>query len=79
MIFDSERSGAIRGCIIADADKKPRIESTHLFQGEREIVIVHQDKRVQLANYSERKINFDEINQLETSQPAYEATHASQQ
>lgn len=30
------------------ADKKPRIESAHLFQGEREIVIVHQTKEYSL-------------------------------
>ena len=28
--------------------KKPRIESTDLFQGEREIVIVHQEKEYNL-------------------------------
>jgi len=29
-------------------DKKPRIQSVDLFQGEREIVIVHQEKEYNL-------------------------------
>jgi hemin uptake protein HemP len=30
------------------AGRKPRVESAHLFQGEREIVIVHQAKEYRL-------------------------------
>ena len=47
MIFDSEQSGTT-GASMAPRDKKPRIESSHLFQGEREIVIVHQTKEYSL-------------------------------
>jgi hemin uptake protein HemP len=47
-IFDSERSGPSGIEPITSADKKPRIESAHLFQGEREIVIVHQTKEYSL-------------------------------
>ena len=47
-IFDSERSGPSGVESITPADKKPRIESAHLFQGEREIVIVHQTKEYSL-------------------------------
>ena len=46
MGFDSDRSKISR--VAPPADKKPRIESTHLFQGEREIVIVHQMKEYSL-------------------------------
>jgi len=44
-IFDTEKSGVEP---IPPVDKKPRIESAHLFQGEREIVIVHQTKEYSL-------------------------------
>ena len=47
-IFNSERSGPSGIESIMPADKKPRIESAHLFQGEREIVIVHQTKEYSL-------------------------------
>jgi hemin uptake protein HemP len=47
-IFDSERSGTAEVVPITTADRKPRIESAHLFQGEREIVIVHQTKEYSL-------------------------------
>jgi hemin uptake protein HemP len=43
MIFDSEQSATATA-----KDKKPRIQSAHLFQGEREIVIVHQTKEYSL-------------------------------
>lgn len=48
VIFDSKRSGAAGAPSMAPVDKKPRIESTHLFQGEREVVIVHQTKEYSL-------------------------------
>jgi hemin uptake protein HemP len=48
LTFDSERFGDSSATSIAPADKKPRIESSHLFQGEREIVIVHQTKEYSL-------------------------------
>ena len=38
--------GEMTACIASA--KKPRIESTDLFQGEREIVIVHQEKEYNL-------------------------------
>jgi len=47
-IFDAERSGPSGVESIRPADKKPRIESAHLFRGEREIVIVHQTKEYSL-------------------------------
>jgi len=47
-IFDSESSGPSGIEPITSADKKPRIESSHLFQGEREIVIVHHTKEYSL-------------------------------
>jgi hemin uptake protein HemP len=47
-IFDSKRSGAASAASMVPLDKKPRIESAHLFQGEREIVIVHQTKEYSL-------------------------------
>jgi hemin uptake protein HemP len=47
-IFDPERSSPSGVEPITPADKKPRIESSHLFQGEREIVIVHQTKEYSL-------------------------------
>jgi hemin uptake protein HemP len=34
--------------ISASSDKKPRIESNHLFQGNSEIVIVHQKEEYNL-------------------------------
>lgn len=34
--------------ISASADKKPRIESNHLFGGSNEIVIVHQEEEYNL-------------------------------
>ncbi|MGH7854408.1 MAG: hemin uptake protein HemP [Candidatus Binatia bacterium] len=34
--------------ISASSDKKPRIESDHLFQGHSEIVIVHQKEEYNL-------------------------------
>jgi hemin uptake protein HemP len=34
--------------IIAPAAKKPRVESSHLFQGNNEIVIVHQKEEYNL-------------------------------
>ena len=34
--------------ISASAEKKPRIESNHLFQGNKEIVIVHQKEEYNL-------------------------------
>ena len=34
--------------ILAPAAKKPRVESTHLFQGNNEIVIVHQKEEYNL-------------------------------
>jgi hemin uptake protein HemP len=46
VVFDSERG--TQDPSIAPGDKKPRIESTHLFQGEREVVIVHQTKEYSL-------------------------------
>jgi hemin uptake protein HemP len=46
VVFDSERG--TQDTSIAPGDKKPRIESTHLFQGEREVVIVHQTKEYSL-------------------------------
>jgi hemin uptake protein HemP len=48
VIFDPERSGTIGAASIGPVDKKPRIESSHLFQGEREILIVHQTKEYSL-------------------------------
>ena len=48
MIFNSEQSGTAGTASTASKDKKPRIESSHLFQGEREIVIVHQTKEYSL-------------------------------
>jgi hemin uptake protein HemP len=48
VILDSKRSGATGAASIAPVDKKPRIKSAHLFQGEREIVIVHQTKEYSL-------------------------------
>lgn len=36
--------------IAAVSDKKPRIESNHLFQGNSEIVIVHQREEYNLRN-----------------------------
>jgi hemin uptake protein HemP len=47
-IFDPERSDPSGVEPITAADKKPRVESAHLFQGEREIVIVHQTKEYSL-------------------------------
>jgi hemin uptake protein HemP len=47
-IFASKRSGITGAASMAPVDKKPRIESAHLFQGEREIVIVHQTKEYSL-------------------------------
>jgi hemin uptake protein HemP len=47
VIFDSEQSGSTVASITS-RDKKPRIESSQLFQGEREIVIVHQTKEYSL-------------------------------
>jgi hemin uptake protein HemP len=47
-IFDTERSGPSGVQPITPAIKKPRIASAHLFQGEREIVIVHQTKEYSL-------------------------------
>jgi hemin uptake protein HemP len=58
VIFDSERSGASGVASIAAADKKPRIESSHLFQGEREIVIVHQTKEYSLRITRNGKLIF---------------------
>jgi len=48
VIFNSEQSGTAGSASTASKDKKPRIESSHLFQGEREIVIVHQTKEYSL-------------------------------
>ena len=47
-IFDSKRSGTTGATALAPVEKKLRIESAHLFQGEREIVIVHQAKEYSL-------------------------------
>jgi hemin uptake protein HemP len=47
-IFESERSDPSGVEPTTPPDKKPRIESAHLFQGEREIVIVHQTKEYSL-------------------------------
>ena len=47
-IFDPERFGTSAVRQITPPDKKPRIESAHLFQGEREVVIVHQTKEYSL-------------------------------
>jgi hemin uptake protein HemP len=48
VIFESERSGCTGAASMASTDKKPRIESSRLFQGEREIVIIHQAKEYSL-------------------------------
>jgi hemin uptake protein HemP len=48
VIFNSEQSGTPGTASTASKYKKPRIESSHLFQGEREIVIVHQTKEYSL-------------------------------
>ncbi len=48
VIFDDQRSGVSGPASMTSVDKKPRIESSHLFQGEREIVIVHQAKEYSL-------------------------------
>ena len=42
-VFESQRSDPT-----TPPDKKPRIESAYLFQGERETVIVHQTKEYNL-------------------------------
>ena len=47
-IFDSEQPDTSGIAPITASDRKPRIESAHLFQGEREIVIVHQTKEYSL-------------------------------
>jgi hemin uptake protein HemP len=47
VIFDSEQSEST-GASMTLRDRKPRIESVQLFQGEREIVIVHQTKEYSL-------------------------------
>jgi hemin uptake protein HemP len=47
-IFDSKRSGTTGAASMAPVGRKPRIESAYLFQGEREIVIVHQTKEYSL-------------------------------
>jgi hemin uptake protein HemP len=46
-IFDSEQSEST-GASMTSRNKKPRIESAQLFQGEREIVIVHRTKEYSL-------------------------------
>ena len=48
MVFDAGRSRESEASSIAAADQKLRIESSHLFQGEREIVIVHRTKEYSL-------------------------------
>jgi len=45
--FASKRTTAIPS-IAAPSGKKPRIESNHLFQGNNEIVIVHQKEEYNL-------------------------------
>ena len=47
VIFDSEQSEST-GASMTLRDRNPRIESVQLFQGEREIVIVHQTKEYSL-------------------------------
>jgi len=46
--FGAEQSGSPGAAAIKPRDKKPRIESSLLFQGEQEIVIVHQTKEYSL-------------------------------
>jgi hemin uptake protein HemP len=48
VIFASEGSGNTGAVSMPPGNKKPRIESSRLFQGEREIVIVHQTKEYSL-------------------------------
>ena len=47
-VFESQRSDPSVVEPTTLPNKKPRIESAHLFQGEREIVIVHQTKEYNL-------------------------------
>ena len=46
MIFASKRT--VTPSISAPSGKKPRIESNHLFQGNSEVVIVHQKEEYNL-------------------------------
>jgi hemin uptake protein HemP len=44
--LNSKETGATSA--LTSSTRKPRIQSSHLFQGEREIVIVHQMKEYSL-------------------------------
>ena len=48
VIFSCARERAGASEISLPVGKKPRIESNHLFQGNSEIVIVHQNKEYNL-------------------------------